>query len=889
MELKGYQKRVLNCLVNYAREVTRKGTGAAAYDAYYKAEGRKPGDGVVRRYVADLGDVPKVCIKVPTGGGKTLIAANALHRLVDNLPKAPTKCVVWLVPRKEILRQTLRQLRDPGSALRLVIDRDFSHDVEVLDKADGLAARSLNVASVQDQLSLFVLSYDSFKNRDGRLAYQENSALVPLTDYQKSTGQAVQVQGADDTALITALAGMNPIVVVDESHHAKSDLSVEMLRNLNPRFVLELTATPSAKSNVIARATAMELKSENMVKLPVVVYRRDKKIDVVQDAILLQRRLELVAEKERENGGNYIRPIVLFQAERRGTDDAETYRRLRRKLVEAGIAEETIAIRTGDVDELKETDLMSPQCPIRYIITVEALSEGWDCPFAYVLATVANKQSKTNVEQIVGRVLRQPYATRAKARALNISYVLTSSADFNATIDQVVAGLNEAGFSKKDVIPKDTMGSNGKAMPLQRSIEELADETSPEKDDDDLDGLSFAPVDKLAVPEGADATEGEDEERITRMLEDSEAAEEQFTQQAGQNGEYELDAEATGMGEDIMRYAIRDAVDESVKDLLLPCFRLHQSQAANNLFAGLFDTDDETDLDQSALLETFHASRCSRVGMNFDSKSIMDAKQIDVNDEKVLATDINSDLETITRALFQKDTTENKRKTVAKGLLEATRNQARKNYGDNELRRLIKDIVTDMEPATLDSAFDNYIPYARIISDQVDLQAMEYKRDEFDKMRSIGEIKLAPRYRFPDSFTTASPLESLGRTLYEAEDGGMNGLERNVADMLANCGNILWWHRVVERRKGEFYINGFINHYPDFLAMTKAGKILAIETKGEMLKNDDSRDKLALGNTWANAAGDGYRYFMVFANDPLDETGAYSLAEFKTDILGRIS
>lgn len=57
---------------------------------------------------------------------------------------------------------------------------------------------------------------------------------MPLTDYQKSTGQAVQVQGADDTALITALAGMNPIVVVDESHHAKSDLSVEMLRNLNP-------------------------------------------------------------------------------------------------------------------------------------------------------------------------------------------------------------------------------------------------------------------------------------------------------------------------------------------------------------------------------------------------------------------------------------------------------------------------------------------------------------------------------------------------------------------------------------------------------------------------------------------------------------------------------
>ena len=214
---------------------------------------------------------------------------------------------------------------------------------------------------------------------------------------------AVDVEGADDTALISALAGLNPIVVVDESHHAKSDLSLGMLRNLKPRVVLELTATPSSKSNVIARVTALELKKEQMVKLPVIVYRRDGKREVVEDAILLQRRLE-----------------------RRGADDAETFRRLKEKIVNAGIPDEQIAIRTGNVDELKDVDLMSEECPIRFIITVEALSEGWDCPFAYVLATVANKQSKTNVEQIVGRVLRQPYAVRAKTRALNISYVLTS-------------------------------------------------------------------------------------------------------------------------------------------------------------------------------------------------------------------------------------------------------------------------------------------------------------------------------------------------------------------------------------------------------------------------------------------------------------------------------
>ena len=160
----------------------------------------------------------------------------------------------------------------------------------MLDKEQGLAGRGLDVSSVNDQLTIFVLSYDSFKNKEGRKAYQENSALMQLTNYQKASGMAVDVEGADDTALISALSGLNPIVVVDESHHAKSDLSLGMLRNLNPRFVLELTATPSSKSNVIARVSALELKKEQMVKLPVIVYRRDGKREVVEDAILLQRR-----------------------------------------------------------------------------------------------------------------------------------------------------------------------------------------------------------------------------------------------------------------------------------------------------------------------------------------------------------------------------------------------------------------------------------------------------------------------------------------------------------------------------------------------------------------------------------------------------------------------
>jgi type III restriction enzyme len=65
-----------------------------------------------------------------------------------------------------------------------------------------------------------------------------------------------------------AINVLNPIVIVDESHHTSSQLSIEMLRNFNPRFILDLTATPRENSNIIAFAEASELKRANMVKLP---------------------------------------------------------------------------------------------------------------------------------------------------------------------------------------------------------------------------------------------------------------------------------------------------------------------------------------------------------------------------------------------------------------------------------------------------------------------------------------------------------------------------------------------------------------------------------------------------------------------------------------------
>ena len=890
MELKKYQRKVLSAVREYAHLTVELGTGGAAYDRLLAQDGLRPGKDDIHPYADDVNGAPRVCVKVPTGGGKTYIAANALRTLTDEL-RVDTKAVVWLVPRKEILRQTLRQLRNPAHPLRMAIDRDFSHRVEILDKEDGLMGRGLNASSVEGQLTLFVLSYDSFKNKDGRRAYAENSSLVALTNYQKAQGEAVEVAGADDTALITALAGMHPIVVVDESHHAKSSLSLEMLRSLNPRFVLELTATPSAKSNVIARVSAQELKAEEMVKLPVIVYRRDGKTEVVQDAIMLRRRLEQIAEINEQKTGHYIRPIVLLQAERKDADNAETFRKLKAKLVDAGIPEEHIAIRTGNVDELGNVDLMSRGCPIRYVITVEALSEGWDCPFAYVLATVANKSSRTSVEQLVGRVLRQPYAQHAKSGSLNTSYVLTSSADFNETIDQVVAGLNGAGFSKRDVlasIESDDPNKTSGPVPVQGILEELAHHTENKdaevsEGSDDFDDLTIAlPDENAKLPDNGSTESAPDS--IDDMIRASETAEAVCAQSAKDNADTLLGG-TTGMGDDMNTFRIRDAVADTVRNLRIPRYRLEQQAG---LFSDLDDAEGEL-FDRDSLLEHFMLAKIGTEDIKLDAMHVADAKQIDISSDSELKVRNLSDVQRRgMKELFVRDSNEGRRRSAKLDLPNLMSSQVQKLYGAHGLKSFINRVVDQMSDAELEGYVDNASAYAAIISHAIKDKADAFRVREFDVERRRGDITITPDYAFPSSVYLPNPLTTLDRTLYEAEDGGMNELEFQMADALANCEGVIWWHRVVERRKGEFYINGFINHYPDFLAMTRSGRLFVIETKGEQLKNDDSRDKLRLGNQWASDAGPNYQYFMVFGNSPMDIDGAYSFATFKTDFLNHL-
>jgi type III restriction enzyme, res subunit family len=439
---------VLADLDRYLELLNETNSIPKAYSEFWLEKNVRVGFDDILPYNSEVPNTPRVCFKVPTGGGKTFLACNSIKYILDRLPSRKAKVVIWLVPSEAILTQTYDNLSNIAHAYRQQIDKDFGGRVQVYTKQQVLDGQQFNPTTVNEQLSVIVMSFDSFRitNKDGRKVYQQNGNLQQFSKFISTPDTLVP--DVDDTALVQVLNQLSPIVIVDESHHTTGNLSIEMLRNLNPCFILDLTATPRKNSNIISYVDAAQLKEENMVKLPVIVYNRPSKEEVIADAIDLRNRLEDLTKTNA--GGRYIRPIVLFQAQPRIADNKETFEKLKERLVQAGIPKEEIAIKTAEINELKNQKLNSEDFKIKYIITVNALKEGWDCPFAYILATLANKTSTVDVEQILGRVLRLPYTKQNTSKFLNLSYVLTCSNDFATTINKVVQGLNDAGFSSLD-------------------------------------------------------------------------------------------------------------------------------------------------------------------------------------------------------------------------------------------------------------------------------------------------------------------------------------------------------------------------------------------------------------------------------------------------------
>ena len=863
MELKKFQKQVISDLNRYCELLNSTNSVVKAYNDFWLEKGVRVGFEAVPTYNNTIANTPHVCFKVPTGGGKTFLACNSLKTIFGNLPSKKAKVVVWLVPSDAILTQTLKNLSNPEHSYRQKIETDFNGRVQVYSKQQVLDGQQFNPTTVNEQLSIVVMSFDSFriKNKEGRKVYQENGNLQQFAKF--ITTPETLIEGIDDTSLIQVLNQLSPVVVVDESHHTTGDLSVEMLKNLNPCFILDLTATPRKNSNIISYVDAAQLKAENMVKLPVIVYNRPSQEEVIADAIDLRNRLDELAERNTDEC--YIRPIVLFQAQPRNAENKETFDKLKERLVENGIPAEEIAIKTAEINEIKDKDLMSPDCKIKYIITVNALKEGWDCPFAYILATLANKTSTVDVEQILGRVLRLPYTKQSTSKFLNLSYVLTSSNDFHATISKVIQGLTDAGFSDKDYrIAEEKSVVEPAPKPVQQEITLK----SPIADVEE-----FLEFDSSALKAIIDERKQSDKPitAIDDMLASAEAKSDTYEEELKNLQSEPLSDLPLEIRSKVTTYRMYDKFKDEALALEIPQFYF---QSENSLFAFLEGGYQE--LVSKEFLSDGFTLKDKGVDIDFCAATESVA-EIDVNKNETPKFRFMQEAESeYFKEMFKNQTPESRIKNCKyqiKQILEKSDFVA-----GSELTAYIDRVVENMNGDELTALEKNVHGFATKIKDKINKLLDVHRRERFKHLLETGKIECLPSFKLKSEINPGETFSLLSKSLYVAEQT-MNPFERRVVEKVSSMPNIKWWHRNIERH--EFCINGFINHYPDFIVMTNSGFIVMIEAKGEHLtSNDDSREKAELGKIWQAQAGGKFRYYMVSEDEIASNPDAIGLDKF---------
>lgn len=412
-------------------------------------------------------DLPNFYLKLPTGGGKTLLACHAIDLINRVYLKKQTGIVLWIVPTSQIYRQTLEHLRNREDPYRQVLDIASGGRTIILEKTERFTKLDvkenlvvmllmLPSASRQNKEVLRIFKdaggfSDFFPQEDDRRGNDKLLKDFPNLDY---FGSELEFFGKiAKTSLGNTLRILKPIVIIDEGHKAYSEIAQKTVRDFNPSILVELSATPPVNSNILVNISGQELNKEEMIKLDLHITNKPTLDwrDAMRAAMDKRNLLEYKAKEYESNTGEHIRPICLIQVERTGEDqkggkfihveDVRDY-----LIKQCGISEKEIAVKSSEKDDIEGIDLQSRECNINYIITKQALQEGWDCAFAYILAVLSNPSSQLSITQLVGRILRQPKARKTKVKELDESYVFCFRQKARELLENVKAGFEEEGL-----------------------------------------------------------------------------------------------------------------------------------------------------------------------------------------------------------------------------------------------------------------------------------------------------------------------------------------------------------------------------------------------------------------------------------------------------------
>ena len=476
MQLKEYQQRAQTEIRNYLEHLAewrKKAEDNPDLEIDFPSKAWEKAL-IPRRYIPCKNGLkqplPTFCVKIPTGGGKTLLAVKTVDLVNMIYRKRKTGLVLWIVPTTQIYRQTIQNLKDRDHPYRQHLDLASGGHTLILEKTDRFSPQE-----VQENLVVLMLMLPSanrktketlrvFKDNGGFQDFfppeddikgQENllKHFPNLDTYEKESGfWGKQVK----TSLGNTLRTLSPLIILDEGHKAYSEGAQQTLHGFNPCLIVELSATP-VQSNVLIDIAGRELHREEMIKLDLHVVNKaspDWK-DTLLAGFNKRNVLEGKARDYEANTGNNIRPICLIQVERTGKEQqggrwihSEQVREHLIKIM--GVSPDEIAVKTSEKDELKEVDdiggLLARDCKVRHIITKQALQEGWDCAFAYVLVILTNPSSKNSLTQLVGRILRQPYARKTQVRDLDESYVFCFQQRGKDLLDSIKLGFEQEGL-----------------------------------------------------------------------------------------------------------------------------------------------------------------------------------------------------------------------------------------------------------------------------------------------------------------------------------------------------------------------------------------------------------------------------------------------------------
>lgn len=879
LTLKQYQQDALQALQSFFTDCKSKGAKAA-----FEAVTSLP-------YNNKLDGVPSVCLRVPTGGGKTLIAAHSIGKAGDAYVNTDSPVVLWLVPSDMIRQQTLKALSDVAHPYRQALASRYGDRVKVCDleslQTVGRHDVGKNCIVIITTIQAFRISktekrnvyafFEELSQHFANLPAQVEANLEKVTE--KTLAEQPYLTSADIGRVKHSLANWfalhRPIVIVDEAQNARSRLSHETFARLNPKCLIELTATPR-DNNVLYSVSAAELKTAQMIKLPVVLTEHpDGWQACLRDALLQRKKLELEAQKEAE----YIRPILLVQAQPKGNeatvDVVKTH-----LIAHEHIAESEIAIATGAVKELEDIDLFARDCPIRVVITVEALKEGWDCSFAYVLASLQSMQSAIDVEQLLGRVLRMPYAKSRNGESLNKAYAHVIADN----VAQAAANL------------KDRMVEN---MGFNKWEADLAVQPSLDLDEPLQVGYQtpIAPELTIALSHVPDTTFFADEvKQSIKIYPSSQGATVVIAKGTDTDTFKQIEASIVKSAPAKQQAATQEAFDDaraSRQANLAPENWLASFGLIPQLCLEL--EGDWQVVEQETIEDAYEWSLLDFPVQlaNFNIVETANSFEIDMKGEKVTYKFVDAaqlDFDHMTTATTEIELVEWLDKKTRRSGLTQTQLKA-------YLLKLVAHLVHDRK-FSLTALVRAQFQLVRAISSEIDrlfelARKNAFQGELFEKMAVAPIPSAFNQFEFREGvYPVRKPYRGsyeFSKHFYAAIDDlkektitGKISEEFECAQAIDLNKNVKHWIRnIPQQRQTSFWLPTSSDYfYPDFVIELHNGAIALIEYKGEPYKtNDDSREKNLVGEQWAKGSNGKRLYLMAVSKDDCGRSVSQQISE----------